>query len=70
MALALVDGDLQNQAILVAVDEDLLDESGATACYQAALAERPGDAAAAEALESLKLARDNWKKFAAKPWDS
>ncbi len=48
------------------LDEDLLDEGGATACYQAALAERPGDAAAAEALESLKLARDNWKKFAAK----
>jgi tetratricopeptide (TPR) repeat protein len=48
------------------LDEDLLDEGGATACYQAALAERPDDAVAAEALESLKLARDNWKKFAAK----
>ena len=35
------------------LDEDLLDEGGATACYQAALAERPDDAVAAEALESL-----------------
>ena len=76
VALALVDAELggsrgaRRVELLIAkaeiLDEDLLDEGGATACYQAALAERPGDADAADALATLALARDNWKKFAAK----
>ncbi|MBK9031624.1 MAG: tetratricopeptide repeat protein [Myxococcales bacterium] len=76
VALRLVDAELGGVAdgrradLLIAkaeiLDEDLLDEAGASACYQAALAARPDDAIAAEALESLRLARDNWKKFAAK----
>ncbi len=48
------------------LDEDLLDEAAAARCYQEALGVRPGDEVAAEALEQLRVARDNWKKFAAK----
>jgi len=48
------------------LDEDLLDEAGSVASFERALAERPGDDTAIDALAQLKLARDNWQKFAAK----
>ena len=48
------------------LDEELLDEAAAARCYEEALGVRPGDETAAEALEQIKMARDNWKKFAAK----
>ena len=47
-------------------DEDLLDAGDAQVCYEQALAEQPGHADAGDELAQLRIARDNWQKFAAK----
>ncbi len=48
---------------------DLLDDQAAEACFREALALRPGDEAAQEALEQLEMERDNWRKFVQKNLD-
>src|SRR5690242_11358684 len=48
------------------LDVDLLDDIAAARCYEEALGVRPGDETATEALEQIRVARDNWQKFAAK----
>jgi tetratricopeptide (TPR) repeat protein len=48
---------------------DLLDDQAAEACFREALALRPGDEAAQEALDQLEMERDNWRKFVQKNLD-
>src|SRR5690348_6368645 len=48
------------------LDGELLDAAGARAAFGKVLELRQGDAMAAEALQDLTLAEQNWQKFAAK----
>ena len=53
----------------MALDGELLDVAGASTAFASVLELRKDDAMAREALEELALARENWKKFAAKYLD-
>src|SRR5215207_4872314 len=48
------------------LEDELLDEEAAVACFRQVPSLRPGDATATENLESIEEERDNWEKFAGK----
>ncbi|MDY0000848.1 MAG: tetratricopeptide repeat protein, partial [Polyangia bacterium] len=51
------------------LEEELLDESGAIACYQRILALRPEDGGAEERMSHIGLVRENWEKIVQKYLD-
>jgi tetratricopeptide (TPR) repeat protein len=51
------------------LEDDLLDEAGASECFQAVLQARPDDEVATETLQQIAIGRDNWEKFAQKYLD-
>lgn len=51
------------------LEDELLDESGAIACYQRILQLRPGDSGAQERMSHINLVRENWKKIVQKYLD-
>src|SRR5689334_10613390 len=51
------------------LEDDLLDEASAIGCFEAVLALRPGDELATENLQEIKIASENWQKFATKYLD-
>jgi tetratricopeptide (TPR) repeat protein len=51
------------------LEDELLDERAAVACFREVLSLRPGDETATETLQQIEEERDNWEKFAGKYLD-